>query len=131
MTVGSFIQTSGVSPSTAKAKTYRKSAQGKGNRFRNDRTLRSKPMHGSRIQSFDSPSRESSHAIPIPRRRRSDEVRGSPETPYAGAKFSSPPPPSVLPKPPLHWIAGPSPYVERDVAAMMSQHLRTLLNVAS
>jgi hypothetical protein len=133
MTMDSYTQSSGKSPSPTKTKNYRnKTPQRKSNRFRNDRTQRSKPLYNARSQSFDSPpSQQSPNVMKTPRRRQSDtmKIASSPETPYAGAKFSSPPPPSVLPKPPSHWISQTAPYLEKDVAAMMSQHLRVLLNV--
>ena len=103
-------------------------------RFSYDRSFKAKAFQDSPTESLDSRIQMAA-AIHIPRRRRGERGRheaippdGS--VPYAGAKFSSPPPPSVLPKPPSHWIASPIHNFDMDVAAM-SKHLRMLLRVES
>lgn len=95
-------------------------------RFRNDRSMKVKSVQESTSVAFDSGL---STSVNIPRRRRS-ENRTDAAVPYAGPKFSSPPPPSVLPKPPSHWISSPMHSFDGDIAAM-SQHLRMLLRVES
>ncbi|XP_076016967.1 proline-rich nuclear receptor coactivator 2 [Genypterus blacodes] len=52
-------------------------------------------------------------------------AQGSPS--YAGPKFSEPPLPSVLPKPPSHWVS--FPMGSCDNREMMTFQLKSLLNV--
>ncbi|XP_076547213.1 uncharacterized protein LOC117603953 [Osmia lignaria lignaria] len=57
--------------------------------------------------------------------------RGSPTNSfYAGAKFSEPPSPASLPKPPSHWTTRlMCSYQQSDRSCDISNHLKMILNV--
>lgn len=106
---------------------HHKNKSKKSPRFRNDRSIKVKSVQESTTVALDSGLATS---VNIPRRRRSENRTDAAVIPYAGPKFSSPPPPSVLPKPPSHWISSTIHSFDGDIAAM-SQHLRMLLGVES
>lgn len=110
-----------------KDSVHHKNKSKKSPRFRNDRSLKAKSVQESTSVALDSGL---ATPVNIPRRRRSENRTDASVIPYAGPKFSSPPPPSVLPKPPSHWISSPIHSFDGDIAAM-SQHLRMLLRVES
>ncbi|XP_042359485.1 proline-rich nuclear receptor coactivator 1 [Plectropomus leopardus] len=78
-----------------------------------------KPLHNSNnVKIFNTPPAE---AAP--------EYLKDGEKVYAGAKFSEPPSPSVLPKPPSHWVGENEPEQSNQSREQMTVHLKSLLKV--
>lgn len=126
MTFGTQVtQSDRISPN--KDSVHHKNNSKKNTRFRNDRSVKVKSVQEPASVVLDSGL---ATTVNIPRRRRIENSSDTALIPYAGPKFSSPPHPSVLPKPPSHWISSPIHNLDGDFAAM-SQHLRMLLRVES
>lgn len=116
------------SPSNKNRTINHKNSSRKSPGFQTDRASKAQHSQETETMCLDSEINKIPASRPVPRRTRRRNESGSSETvPYAGAKFSSPPPPSFLPRPPSHWIAS-NYYFDVDTRSM-SQHLRMLLRV--
>lgn len=82
-----------------------------------------------RLSSSPHSSSKSSRNSPL--RYDSSSPRGSPTNSfYAGAKFSEPPSPASLPKPPSHWTTRLTNSCQQsDRSCDISNHLKMILNV--
>ena len=79
----------------------------------------------TRSRSYTPPSREQTAGA-----RRSPSNSPVPNLTYAGARFSEPPSPKVLPKPPTHWFAaGEQPGQTKSSCVEMTNALKGMLKV--
>lgn len=92
---------------------------------------RSSPGKPSSLQEQKKPLHPNNHAkiinvLPV---EASPDCLKDGDKVYAGAKFSEPPSPSVLPKPPSHWVGENEPQHSGQSREQMSVHLKSLLKV--
>lgn len=86
------------------------------------------PHHGEVQKPFNPPDNVKV-VSPFPAESLPEEEFKDGEKIYAGAKFSEPPSPSVLPKPPSHWVGENVPQHIDPSREQMTVHLKSLLKV--
>ncbi|XP_049445806.1 proline-rich nuclear receptor coactivator 1 [Epinephelus fuscoguttatus] len=88
-------------------------------------------LHQPPLREQKKPLRNSGNVkiVNIPSAEAAPEYLKDGEKVYAGAKFSEPPSPSVLPKPPSHWVGENEPQQSNQSREQMTVHLKSLLKV--
>ncbi|XP_041661139.1 proline-rich nuclear receptor coactivator 1 [Cheilinus undulatus] len=92
---------------------------------------KSSPLHPSPLREQKKPLHASNNVkiVSEPPAEASPESLKDGEKVYAGPKFSEPPSPSVLPKPPSHWVGENEPQQSNQSREQMTVHLKSLLKV--
>ncbi|KAF7661949.1 hypothetical protein LDENG_00249500 [Lucifuga dentata] len=121
----------GQPPQNANARSYRgKQSQAPGSSHairKKDNSSRSKPSLTEQKKPLQASDNVKIVNVPPAEAMPADLKDG--EKVYAGAKFSEPPSPSVLPKPPSHWVGEYEPECSSQSREQMTVHLKSLLKV--